>query len=483
MTVEFTDAECSRAYFDRTLRSCLVELVTACLHHHPGADEAGEILQENYAAEVLDPFFQRLAKDCIEKQPADPLSFMQAWATKQSNVAAQPLVDFVHTWCGTRVDEWKARERRLAELESKYASPTVENAASTDAERIQILEQKLSESAKREEALCADVEKLNAEIRNLKSENVALLKNKSNALAQSAAELTPASGPNEAASASKESVVQKEGSVCVGVVLRMLMSQGVTSASSAFAYFEPEPDATVTREQLTLKTIELKCLEASEIETLCEYLDPTGSGSIAFRDFKAALQRYLVMSGDVHSSLTEEEFNAVIVRIKEKLKIRGLSIAQLFKEYDSDNSGTLQRNEFIEGFSTMQLGLSTKEIAQLFYAMDASGDGMLSLKELEDAISQGSVDHLLEWAKATFQEIGETLLQGAAKEACTNHAMQPEMTAITYDGFVKLIQSYDDSLSLADICRLWCVVDKLGDSSGNADVEELSKHFTQLWLQ
>jgi Ca2+-binding EF-hand superfamily protein len=495
MTVEFNDVEYRRTYFDRSLRSCLVELVTACLQHRPGADKADEILPEKYATEVLDPFFQRLAKDCIEKQPADPFSFMQAWTTEQSNVAAKPLVDFVYTWCGSRVDEWKARDRRLAELEIQYASvteqlqtllqrPAVENTGlvltpSANAERIEVLEQKLSESAKREEALCAGIEKLKAEIRNLQAENKTLMKKELDALAQAEAVRKM---NVQAADAPRESVAHQEGLgglACMGVVLKKLMSQGVTSASAAFAFFEPkEFEFTLTREKLALKTIELECLESSEIETLCEYLDPKETGSIVFEDFKAALQSFLATSGDIHSSFSEDEFNTVMARIKDKFDLMGLSVAQVFKDYDSDNSGTLARNEFIEGLSKLRLGLSTKEIAQLFYAMDASGDGSLSLGEFEDAISQGSDNPLLQWAKATFQKMGETLLQGAAKEACAKYAMQPELKAMTHDGFVKLIRENDESLSLTDIGRLWCVVDKLGDSSGNADAAELSKHFT-----
>eukprot|EP00746_Dinoflagellata_sp_MGD_P166147 gnl/MRDRNA2_/MRDRNA2_95855_c0_seq1.p1 gnl/MRDRNA2_/MRDRNA2_95855_c0~~gnl/MRDRNA2_/MRDRNA2_95855_c0_seq1.p1 ORF type:complete len:587 (+),score=146.80 gnl/MRDRNA2_/MRDRNA2_95855_c0_seq1:151-1911(+) len=569
-----SEPEYKRAYFDRSLRSCLVELVTACLQHRPGVEKADEILPEKYAAEVLDPFFQRLAKDCIESQPSDPLSFMQAWTTNQPDVvASKPLVDFVSTWCGSRADEWKAKDRKLAELESQYTSLTEqlettalgfvllqrpgnadaglvhrgivaapalainesavattqpvdttqytdkikalqqkldesagrEDALRKDIEQMKeaktkpvdvagetgILQQKLDESAGREDALRQEIEQLKAENSKLKEENVALLKREAAALEQAESARAASNeamknnaGEKELATTDdtkgdkRQSVLTKEGSACVGIVLRKLMSQGVTSASAAFSFFEPAADATVTREKLTEKTIELDCLETAEIATLCEYLDPQEAGVIVFEDFKAALQRFLASSGDVHSSLSEDEFNTVMHRIKEKFENQGISVAQVFREYDLDNSGTLQRHEFIEGLSKLRLGLSTKEIAQLFYAMDASGDGILSLNEFEDAITSGLANPLLDWAQSTFQKIAEALLQGAASEACAKHALKPELQAMTHDGFVKMIREHDASLSLTDIGRLWCVVDKLGDSSGNADVAELSKHFT-----
>jgi len=739
------DSEYKRAYFDRSLRSNLVELVTACLQHRPGADKTDGKLLDQYAAEVLDPFFQRLAKDCIDKQPADPLCFMQTWAKQQTDVA-QPLIDFVCTWCGSRMDEWKAQKRRLAELESQYASlkeelqttalgfvvqEGLENAtpaavlppvppapsgpvgagdaqlaaqAIKDAETIKEQAQKLDElrdeiraggcyieelvancdelsaaeskAAKREDALRAEVQQLKAEketmakdlkdlsssvlgpeaaqredtlraeVQQLKAENLAMTTKEKGEIAQAAiredalkAEVQQLKAQNVAMSkdqqgeaaqrenaliaekgeadkrenalnaevlklkaeiaamtkkekdlseqaakredalrteaqqlkAEKETMAkdlkdlsekvlgpeaaqredalraevqqlkaeivtmakkekdlseqltkkeqdlaayemlskelddaalteakgkmakdldleafvseQKEGSACVGAILRKLMSQGVTSASAAFSFFEPEADGTVTREKLSSKTVELECLDTPDITTLCEYLDPQNTGYIIFEDFKAALQRFLASSGDVHSSLTEDEFNTVMSRIKEKFDMQGLSVGQVFKDYDLDNSGTLQRNEFIDGLSKLNLGLSTKEIAQLFYAMDASGDGVLQLNEFEDAIMLGQENPLLDWAMSTFQKIAEIILQGAASDACNKHAIKPELKAMTHDGFVKLIREYDASLSLTDIGRLWCVVDKLGDSSGNADVADLSRHFTLLRMQ
>lgn len=627
---KISEPEYKRAYFDRSLRSCLVELVTACLQHRPGVEKADEVLPEKYAAEVLDPFFQRLAKDCIESQPADPLSFMQAWTTKQPDVvASKPLVDFVSTWCGSRADEWKAKDRKLAELESQYTSltnklettalglvvlqrsanaeaglvhkgivaapalatneaaisppqPVVDTTAYTekikaleqklnesagrenalqkeieqlkavapttpaavaptqpvdttqytdkikaleqklnesagredalqkqlkaaasttpaavapttpaevapDTDKITVVQQKLDESAAREAALRTETEQLKIDLKGLKDANAAL-KGQVAALQQ---EVSTQAASNEASKevtntvddTKRQSVVMKEGSACVGIVLRKLMSQGVTSASAAFSFFEPAADATVTREKLTEKTIELECLETAEIATLCDYLDPQGLGVIVFEEFKAALQRFLASSGDVHSSLTEDEFNTVMHRIKEKFEIQGISVAQVFKEYDLDNSGTLQRQEFIEGLSKLRLGLSTKEIAQLFYAMDASGDGTLSLDEFEDAITSGLANPLLDWAQSTFQKIAESLLQGAAQSACNKHAVPPELHAMTHDGFVKMIREHDPSLSLTDIGRLWCVVDKLPDSTGNADVSELSKHFALNQMQ
>merc|ERR1712118_7071 len=98
---------------------------------------------------------------------------------------------------------------------------------------------------------------------------------------------------------------------------------------------------------------------------------------------------------------------------------------------DTDKSGTLQHPEFIEALQRLHLGLSTKEIAQLFYAMDASGDGILQLSEFQEAIEGGAVNPLKDWADQTFQKIAKTLLVECSLQICQKYAVKPELKSMT----------------------------------------------------
>jgi len=543
---------------------------------------------------VLDPFFERLARDCIEKQPRDPLSFMQDWISRQKGPEPEPLKAFIGSWCGDRSDEVKKQAQRLANLESQHAAlkkalgstglgccallKLAENPVdfasfglpdgSGEMELGKVVKLQLEKSAKREESLVAENQKLRddnavllrtyckeggadqkllAENQKLREDNAALLREVSNLKAAPAsASVAPAltqqrakskehssrpqdsadsnqiieppkppepgifspqstrtdfppeggaAGSDQALScfipeAGSDQAIEPEArlslsqfreirgpSECMGAVLRKLMVKGETGVSAAFSFFEPEESGIVQREKLVKGIGDLEGLEADEIEELANYLDPHQTGKIYFEDFKMALLTFLASSGDVHSSFSEDEFNAVMSRIKSKFDSKGLSCVEAFTEYDTDNSGTLARNEFIEGLQRLELGLSTKEIAQLFYAMDASGDGTLSLFEFEEAIQSGAVNPLRDWALDTFERIGDTLQRAAVLTACQKHAAAPSLKTITHDGFVKFMREHEDTLNLSDIGRLWCVLDKVGDATGRADVAELCLHF------
>jgi len=96
--------ELRRTYFDRALRGWLVDLVAACLQDLPGSEELGgmskDSTKERYAAEILDPFFQRLAETCVENRPDDLRSFMLNWVLKQKGPEPEALRQFVARWLG-----------------------------------------------------------------------------------------------------------------------------------------------------------------------------------------------------------------------------------------------------------------------------------------------------------------------------------------------------------------------------------------------
>jgi len=62
------------------------------------------------------------------------------------------------------------------------------------------------------------------------------------------------------------------------------------------------------------------------------------------------------------------------------------SIRSVLKQMDTDQSGTLDRKEMVEGLC--KLGLSVDECASLVEAVDANGDGLISYDELVEFLPE-----------------------------------------------------------------------------------------------
>ena len=62
------------------------------------------------------------------------------------------------------------------------------------------------------------------------------------------------------------------------------------------------------------------------------------------------------------------------------------SIRSVLKQMDTDQSGTLDRKEMVEGLC--KLGLSVDECASLVEAVDSNGDGLISYDELVEFLPE-----------------------------------------------------------------------------------------------
>ena len=56
-------------------------------------------------------------------------------------------------------------------------------------------------------------------------------------------------------------------------------------------------------------------------------------------------------------------------------------LATIFKSFDTDGSGALSQDEFVEALSSMDLGLTRKEINSVLFHYDANSDGSISYTE------------------------------------------------------------------------------------------------------
>merc|ERR1739848_296915 len=97
----------------------------------------------------------------------------------------------------------------------------------------------------------------------------------------------------------------------------------VSTASQAWAFFEPDDTNQVDSIRFQERIRKFDILTPDEVVNLLGYIDYSGSGTVDFDEWKAALMMALTASGELHALPTEEEFNAIMFRIKAKIVAKG----------------------------------------------------------------------------------------------------------------------------------------------------------------
>lgn len=275
----------------------------------------------------------------------------------------------------------------------------------------------------------------------------------------------------------------KPMSECMGLLLKALMDDPkyqCTSASQAWAFFEPGSELVhklelpsspkrsseeVTRSRFRDKVSELGVLTSSEILDTVDFLDSGCSGSVNYDEWKAGVMLALAANGDLNALLTEEEFNAIMFRIKTKIDAKGKTIEEVFQAIDLDGNASLSTEEFAQGI--IEFGVSQKEAKQIFSVIDADKSGTLELNEFIDAIREGSeADVMKQVAQPILRQVGTALIKKSTVEECKELATPVGSDMLSFDGFVKLVRYGHPEMALSTIMRLWCIVDKTGQGGG-----------------
>ncbi|CAE8646120.1 unnamed protein product, partial [Polarella glacialis] len=226
----------------------------------------------------------------------------------------------------------------------------------------------------------------------------------------------------------------------LGIVLRSLRDRGLTSASAAFRYFEPDQDLYVDRGRMTAMVSRLEVLRPDQARLLVESLERGGTGRVAFSDFRAAVVAFLASSREFHSALSSEELDAIMYRIQARIHAQGHTIQEVFQAWDLDGSGMLDCTGFMAGLRALQVGLSGKEVAQVFNSLSAacSGsegepnrppavrNGRVVLSAFASLVEQGASANLLKgWASCAFSRLREQLESRSVEAVARRYAQPP----------------------------------------------------------
>jgi Ca2+-binding EF-hand superfamily protein len=87
--------------------------------------------------------------------------------------------------------------------------------------------------------------------------------------------------------------------------------------------------------------------------------------------------------------------STTVERLRNALTGSWTRVQDLFREWDADGGGTVDRNELYRALALLGLRASREEVNELFSALDSNGDGELSFEELRRQVSPHGLEPAL----------------------------------------------------------------------------------------
>ena len=83
-----------------------------------------------------------------------------------------------------------------------------------------------------------------------------------------------------------------------------------------------------------------------------------------------------------------------MAQIRDFLSGKGVRVIDLFREWDDDATGSIGKDEFHKGMTTLGLDVPRAQLDELFESWDPDKSGKLEIKELERLLRRGSTVEL-----------------------------------------------------------------------------------------
>ena len=123
------------------------------------------------------------------------------------------------------------------------------------------------------------------------------------------------------------------------------------------------------------------------------------------------------------------------MQVRDALSANAVRVIDLFREWDDDGTGTVDRKEFHRGMKELGLDVASREVDGLFDSMNPDGDTSLSLKELTKQLRPGGAVELD--AKLQVGGAGEIVTESTSKIA-----LRKGESAMAHGG-TRLLQGFD----------------------------------------
>jgi calmodulin len=164
----------------------------------------------------------------------------------------------------------------------------------------------------------------------------------------------------------------------------------------AFRAFDANGDGFISPQEFKHAISQLK-IGASEEEVawLVARLDINADGMVSYEEFlanhfHAARDPGVANVGTAfveHFSSHDAAAQSLWQRVARVFKERGVPLRQAFALFDSDGDGIISRQDLLEAFKLMRLGLSDSDVDRMMRDIDANQDGNVSIHEFVNRLT------------------------------------------------------------------------------------------------
>ena len=158
--------------------------------------------------------------------------------------------------------------------------------------------------------------------------------------------------------------------------------------------------------------------------------------------------------------------NAVRSSLRDTLAAQSMRILDLFKLWDEDGSGEIDRKEFRRAIKSLGLEYEVAEINTVFDEFDGDGSGTIEYKELSKALRGGMPSTLDAVLQPGAVGLGPTGMQHKLRSKGTDNTLKKSKlvgnTSIDLESSVPVVQQLRAILTanaarVIDLFREWCV--------------------------
>ena len=153
------------------------------------------------------------------------------------------------------------------------------------------------------------------------------------------------------------------------------------SLEEVFQIFDRDSDGQISRQDLmdSFNNFGLG-LSVVQIEKILKLIDSNKDGAIEFSEFNRVFERELNIKKEkpgINLNWKDELFN----KINNARKTYGLDLSEAFASFDKNHDGRISKNEFVQVFREMGVGLNKDQLDELWNTMNSDRDGYISYVE------------------------------------------------------------------------------------------------------